>query len=229
MATIEEALRAAHGKMRVSAAKAAALHALLTDLNYHTEAALLDARQLGLHQIVAELERVAALRNERGSLRGLSDDGIPLARKRDQLVAQIEQHKRGGGRTGNPGGDELERLSAEIERLTDEYEKARKVKNTKEWAYNHAPFAARDQRYAALLEADKPYQRAKTRLDAAEEALAFLMMSPQERADTAARDAEDARRRLEQLEIEVASVRGIYERLTAKAQRYNEEARAHRR
>ena len=45
MATIQEALSAAHGHTHVSATKAAQLHALLTDLNYHTEAALLDARR----------------------------------------------------------------------------------------------------------------------------------------------------------------------------------------
>jgi len=108
MATIQEALSAAHGHTHVSAAKAAQLHALLTDLNYHTEAAELDARQHGLHQIAAELERVAELRDERGSLRGLADDGIPLVRKRDQLIAEIEQHKDGGGRTSNPYGHRIE-------------------------------------------------------------------------------------------------------------------------
>jgi hypothetical protein len=104
MATIQEALSAAHGHTHVSAAKAAQLHALLTDLNYHTEAALLDARQHGLTRQVAELERIAALRNERGSLRGLADDGTPLARKRDAIIAEIEAHKDGGGRTSNPYG-----------------------------------------------------------------------------------------------------------------------------
>ena len=124
MATIEEALRAAHGTVRVSAAKAAELHALLTDLNYHTEAALLDARQHGLHQIAAELERVAELRNDRGSLRGLSDDGIPLARKRDQLIAQIEQHK-DGGRAANPrkaSQAEIDAAAAEVRQAIGDWE-----------------------------------------------------------------------------------------------------------
>jgi len=111
MATIQEALRAAHGQKRVTDAKAAELHALLTDLNYHTEAALLEARQHGMVRVVEQLERIAALRNERGSLRGLADDGTPLAVKRDALIAEIEAHKarwaiaRGAGhRTSNPGG-----------------------------------------------------------------------------------------------------------------------------
>lgn len=100
MATIEEALRAARGlaiafspagTLAYSDAQVREFHALLTDRNYHTEAAILLARRMGEEHLAYELERVAALRDERGALRGLSDDGTPLKEKRDALVSEVER------------------------------------------------------------------------------------------------------------------------------------------
>jgi hypothetical protein len=68
-----------------------ALHAILTDHNHHTEAAMLLARRMGAQDLADQLERVAALRDQRSGLAGLADDGTRLAAKRDALVSEVEQ------------------------------------------------------------------------------------------------------------------------------------------